>query len=101
MRLRCRFQVVVLHFITLVCVARKVLKLRLAMGKELPLGISGLVRKRLAWDESLGDQSTVANVAYQISQERRKRGLPGTENDDWVTAERVVQDRFAKELVKH
>jgi hypothetical protein len=70
------------------------------MKEKLPLGINGLIKKRLAWDEAQGNQSMVARVAYQIFQERRKEGLPGTPESDWETAEKIVEDRFAKELIR-
>ncbi|KKR90758.1 MAG: hypothetical protein UU51_C0001G0029 [Microgenomates group bacterium GW2011_GWC1_41_20] len=69
------------------------------MGKELPSDAAGYVEKRLSWEKYLGCDSEVAIEAYKIYLNRAAKGKEGTEEQDWIRAESIVRNRFARELI--
>jgi hypothetical protein len=60
----------------------------------------GFATRLLAYDEVEGCDSRVAKTAYKLSQKRQAKSLPGTPEDDWKEAERIVQERFAREVIR-
>ena len=57
----------------------------------------GFATRLLAYDEAEGCSCRVARTAYELSQKRQAKGLPGTPEDDWKEAEKIVQEAFARE----
>lgn len=68
--------------------------------KAYPPGIAGFTQKLLAFDRLEGDDSQVAQKAFELSRRRARFGLCGCPENDWKMAEEIVRRRFAREVIR-
>lgn len=67
------------------------------MERELPPRASGFIDRVLAFDRYLGDSSRVSLTAYHLYLKRQRMGIPGSAEEDWKNAEKIVKRRVFRE----
>ena len=68
------------------------------MGKELPSVSNGLVDRIMSFDRYSGENSRVSQAAYYLYLKRLRLGIPGSPEEDWEKAEKLVEGRIVRHL---